>query len=82
MTMKTPVTLESIQELVGRQIGRRGVKADDQLVADLGIESIDILNLANTVEEKFNLSLRDEEISGLRTVRDIHGLVERKVAAS
>jgi acyl carrier protein len=82
MTMKEPVTLESIQDLVGRQLGRRGVRPDDHLVADLGIESIDILNLANTVEEKYDLALQDEEISGLQTVRDLHALVLRKVSGS
>ena len=73
-----PVSVEAIQELVGRQLGRRGVRADDHLVADLGVESIDILNLVRTVEEKFQLKVTDSEISSLQTVRDLHGLVLRK----
>ena len=72
------VSVEAIQELVGRQLGRRGVRADDHLVADLGVESIDILNLVRTVEEKFQLKITDTEISSLQTVRDLHTLVLRK----
>ena len=73
------VSVEAIQELVGRQLGRRGVRADDHLMADLGVESIDILNLVRTVEEKFHLSIADSEISSLQTVRDLHALVVRKL---
>ena len=72
------VSIEAIQELVGRQLGRRGVRADDHLMADLGVESIDILNLVRTIEEKFQLSITDNEISSLQTVRDLHAIVLRK----
>ena len=73
-----PVTVEAIQELVGRQLGRRGVKADDHLVADLGVESIDVLNLVRALEEKFHVSLSDDEVAGLQTVRDLHVIIARK----
>jgi acyl carrier protein len=73
-----PVTVEAIQELVGRQLGRRGVKADDHLVADLGVESIDVLNLVRALEEKFHVSLSDDEVAGLQTVRDLHAILVRK----
>ena len=73
------VSVEAIQELVGRQLGRRGVRADDHLVSDLGVESIDILNLVRTTEEKFQVSITDDEISCLQTVRDLHAIVLRKL---
>jgi acyl carrier protein len=73
-----PVSVEQMQELVGRQLGRRGVRADDHLVADLGVESIDILNLVRAIEEKYQLSISDAEIPSLQTVRDLHALVLRK----
>ena len=73
-----PVSVEALQELVGRQLGRRGVKPDDHLVADLGVESIDILNLVRAVEAKFQVSISDDEIAGLQTVRDLHAVVLKK----
>ena len=73
------VPVEAIQELVGRQLGRRGVKADDHLFADLGLESIDTLNLVGALEEKYKVSLKDEEIAKLQTVRDLHELLLRKL---
>jgi acyl carrier protein len=73
------VSVEAIQELVGRQLGRRGVKADDHLIADLGVESIDVLNLVRSLEEKFHVSLTDDEVASLQTVRDLHAVVLRKL---
>jgi acyl carrier protein len=72
-------SLEAIQELVGRQLGRRGVKADDELAADLGVESIDMLNLVRSLEEKYRISVSDEELARLETVRDLHCLVVDKL---
>jgi acyl carrier protein len=60
-------------------LGRRGVKADDNLMADLGVESIDILNLVRTLEEKFHVSVTDDEVASLQTVRDLHAAVLRKL---
>ena len=74
-----PVKVEAIQEIVGRQLGRRGVKADDHLMADLGVESIDILNLVRALEEKFHVSITDDEIGTLQTVGDLHQIVLRKL---
>ena len=55
------------------------MKADDHLVADLGVESIDTLNLVGALEEKYKVSLKDEEIAKLQTVRDLHELLLRKL---
>ena len=73
------VPVEAIQELVGRQLGRRGVKADDHLMSDLGVESIDVLNLVSALEEKYQVKLKDEEIAALQTVRDLHSLLVQKL---
>ena len=73
------VSVETIQDLVGRQLGRHGVKPDHHLVADLGVESIDILNLVRTLEEKFHVSLSDDEVAGLQTVGDLHAVLQRKL---
>jgi acyl carrier protein len=73
------VPVEAIQELVGRQLGRRGVKPDDHLMSDLGVESIDILNLVSALEEKYQVKLKDEEIAALQTVRDLHSLLVQKL---
>ena len=77
--MSTSVSVEKIQELVGRQLGIRGVKADDDLMADLGVESVDFLNLVGVLEESFDIKVSSQELETLKTVRDLHTLLLGKV---
>ena len=77
--MSTSVSVEKIQELVGRQLGIRGVEADADLVADLGVESVDFLNLVGVLEESFDIKVSSQELETLKTVRDLHTLLLGKV---
>jgi len=77
--MSTSVSVEKIQELVGRQLGIRSVKADDDLMADLGVESVDFLNLVGVLEESFDIKVSSQELATLKTVRDLHTLLLGKV---
>ena len=70
------VTIEDIQTLVGLQLGRRKVSAQDRLMEDLGAESADMVNIIATVEDKYRISLAGADISRVRTVRDLYDLIE------
>lgn len=70
------VTIEDIQTLVGLQLGRRKVSAQDRLLEDLGAESADIVNIIATVEDKYRISLEEADISRVRTVRDLYDLIK------
>ena len=77
--MSTSVSVETIQELVGRQLGIRGVEADADLAADLGVESVDFLNLVGVLEESFDIKVSSRELETLKTVRDLHTLLTGKI---
>ena len=70
------VTIEDIQTLVGLQLGRRNVSEQDRLLEDLGAESADIVNIIATIEDKYDISLEEADISMARTVKDLYDLVE------
>ena len=46
------------------------ITMDTNLVDDLGADSLDVVDLIMSVEEELNVSIQDENISNLRTVRD------------
>lgn len=71
------VTIDEIRELVSLQLGVREVGADDELARDLGAESADVANLVATLEDRYGLTIEEEEIADLKTVRDLHRRVER-----
>lgn len=70
------VNIEDIQTLVGLQLGRRKVSAQERLMEDLGAESADIVNIIATIEDKYHISLEETDISRVRTVRDLYDLIK------
>ncbi len=71
-------TIEEIQRLVALQLGKRRVAAGDRLVEDLGAESIDLVNLVATVEDRYGIEVAEEELATLRTVADVFALARRR----
>ena len=65
------VSLDDIRSLVRLQLGLARVGADDELVSDLGAESADVVNLVAAVEDRYGIVVGEEELPGLKTVRDL-----------
>ncbi len=45
---------------------------------DLGIDSLDAVEINMALEDKFNISISDEELMALKTVEDIVNVVTEK----
>lgn len=54
------------------------VKTDSKLVADLGMDSLDLIETCMAVEEEFEIEIDDEEAERYATVGDIMDLVVLK----
>lgn len=66
------VELSAVTALVGRQLGVEAVGPDDQLVEDLDAGSADVLNLVAALEDRYGITIEEEELPDLRTVRDLY----------
>lgn len=66
------VTLDGVRELVALQLGRRSVAAGDRLVEDLGAESMDVLNVVASAEDRYGVAIDEGEVPELRTVADLY----------
>ncbi len=51
---------------------------EETVLSDLGIDSLGMLELVGAVEKKLTISLPDETLVGLRTVKDLVELVRRQ----
>jgi acyl carrier protein len=69
------IELDDVCRTVGLVLGRRSVRADDRLMEDLGGESIDLLNVMVTLEQKYGVSIDEAAMAGASTVRDLYDLV-------
>lgn len=54
------------------------VTEDMELVADLGLGSLDMMNAVLTFEEEFEVEISDEKIQEFRTVGDIVRYLEEE----
>lgn len=46
------------------------ITMETRLVEDLGADSIDVVEMVMAFEDEFNISLPDEEIAKMKTVKD------------
>lgn len=76
--------LGAIKEILGGDFGLD----DDELVLeaelalDLGMDSMDLLEFALNLEERFSIEIADSEMRSLTTVADVVALVEKKSKVS
>lgn len=57
------------------------VKPESHLIDDLGLDSIDAIDMAVRLQEMTGTSVEEAALKELRTVDDVVGLVERVMAA-
>jgi acyl carrier protein len=79
-------TRETVQtELIGlfRQHAQEGatVEATSHLVADLGIDSLGVMEVIADIEDKFGLVIPDEALREVDTIADVATAIETKLRA-
>jgi acyl carrier protein len=74
-------TSDDILNLVKRQLGLRNVRLEDDIAADLGAVSADVINIVAALEDLFGIVIGEEELPDIRTVEQLHRLVCERVEA-
>jgi acyl carrier protein len=54
------------------------VTPEKRLAEDLGADSLDAVELSMTLEDEFNVLIKDEEMEACKTVQDVVDMVTRK----
>jgi acyl carrier protein len=77
----TPDVAEGLREIMAARLGLQAeqVVPEARLVEDLGLDSLDAVELAIAVERRFDIEVPEEELTKLRTVADMVALVESRV---
>lgn len=74
-------TTDDILDLVKRQLGLREVRLEDDLAADLGAVSADVINIVGAVEDLYGIEIGEEELADIHTVEQLHRLVSDRTAS-
>jgi acyl carrier protein len=71
------ISLADLKTLVSLQLGVPNVDEMARFVEELGAESADILNIVLAVEDKYDVSIAEGEMSEIRSTFDLYDLVKR-----
>lgn len=55
------------------------IAENSNIIEDLGADSLDIMDLVNDIEKKYEISIPQEEYENLKTVGDVVGFVEKQL---
>ena len=71
--------IDDIKRIVSLHLGIRDIENNDRFMEDLNAESLDVMNIIASVEEKFNLVILESEIPELQTPSALATLVENRM---
>ena len=79
--MATQDVANGLREIMAARLGLppEQLVPEARLVEDLGLDSLDAVELAISVERKFDIEVPEEELTKLKTVADMVALVESRV---
>ena len=76
-------TLSTIKELAAKQFGRDASSIDaDAPFEQLGADSLGLLELLFELEDQFDITIAQDEVVKLHTLRELTALVDRELAAA
>ncbi len=72
------MVLDKLKEIISEQFGidQDAVSEDTDIVADLGADSLDIVEMLMALEEEYGVTIEDSKMAELKTVGDVVACVE------
>jgi acyl carrier protein len=80
MDRRTEILQVIVSHLQGRGIQTEGVDEATDLVDELGLDSLDTVELTLGLEEAFGVEIPDSDLEDVRTVGDVIDLIEKKTS--
>lgn len=71
----------TVKEVISEQLGieTAEIKMESEFQKDLGADSLDVVELIMQMEDKFKVSIPDEEAKKIRIVGDVVRYIKEKV---
>ena len=72
--------IEKLTQIISEHTGNSDITIteDTILIADLGLNSLDLVNLAVKVEDEFDIEIPDRAIKDFKTVGDVIAFIEKQ----
>lgn len=65
--------LERVKKIIASQLGLdiNKLKPETRILEDLQADSLDMIEMITEIESEFDISITDEEIATLKTIKDV-----------
>lgn len=75
-----PDIMKIVAHLLQTKMGvdKRRITLEADLVRDLGLDSLDVVELIMEVEKEFDITIADEELQEIVTVKDMVASINKK----
>ena len=73
------MVFEKLKDIIVDQLGveKDDVAMDANIQADLGADSLDVVDLLMSIEDEFEVEVPDEEIENIKTVGNLVDFIEK-----
>ena len=72
--------MSEIKKSFAERLNVRSVDETKSL-KDLGLDSLDVVEMCLTLEDRYGIQFETSELSSIKTVSDLYGSIEAKLAA-
>ena len=75
------MTFEKVKKIVAKNlsIDENKIKPESDFVAELGADSIDLVEIYMDLEDEFKISVPDEELPNIKTDNDLVTFIDSKM---
>lgn len=72
------MTVDKVKEIIAKQLSVKPEKITDKtnIAEDLGADSLDLVEILMALEDEFGVSIPDEVIPQMKTIKDVVDFIE------
>ena len=72
------MTIEKVKEIIANQLSVDVKKLTEKtnIAEELGADSLDVVEILMALEEEFNVSIPDEAIPNIKTIKDVVDFID------
>lgn len=72
------MVIEKVKEALAEQLNLKveNIKDDENILEDLGADSLDVIEMLMNLETEFGITIPDDKISQVKTVKEVAELIE------
>lgn len=70
--------VEKIKQVLAEQLGidPKTISDDANILEDLGADSLDIIEMLMTLEDEYGITIPDDKINQVKTIKEVAELIE------